>query len=54
MCEAYRRQYGCDFISAQPTNLYGPHDNFDLETGHVVAALIAKIHRAKLTRGIRG
>jgi GDP-L-fucose synthase len=47
MCAAYRRQYGCDFISAQPTNLYGPHDNFDLKTSHVVAALIAKTHHAK-------
>lgn len=47
MCAAYRRQFGCDFISAQPTNLYGPHDNFDPKGSHVVAALIAKIHRAK-------
>ncbi|MGD9730311.1 MAG: NAD-dependent epimerase/dehydratase family protein, partial [Nitrospiraceae bacterium] len=38
MCQAYRRQYGCDFIAAMPTNLYGPHDNFDLETSHVLAA----------------
>ena len=49
MCRAYRRQYGCDFISAMPTNLYGPHDNFDLESSHVVPALIAKAHRAKKT-----
>jgi GDP-L-fucose synthase len=49
MCAAYRRQFGCDFISAQPTNLYGPHDNFDLKSSHVVAALIAKIHQAKVT-----
>jgi GDP-L-fucose synthase len=47
LCQAYRRQYGCDFISAMPTNLYGPGDNFDLTQGHVAAALIAKIHRAK-------
>ena len=47
MCAAYRRQYGCDFISAQPTNLYGPHDNYDLMASHVVAALMAKAHRAK-------
>jgi GDP-L-fucose synthase len=47
MCQAYRRQYGCDFISAMPTNLYGPGDNYDLEQGHVVAALQMKIHRAK-------
>ncbi len=48
MCEAYRNQYGCDFISAQPTNLYGPGDNFDLESSHVIPALIAKVHQAKL------
>ena len=48
MCAAYRRQYGCDFISAQPTNLYGPHDNYDLLGSHVAAALLAKIHRAKV------
>ena len=47
MCRAYRRQYGCDFISAMPTNLYGPEDNFDLASSHVVPALIAKAHRAK-------
>jgi GDP-L-fucose synthase len=48
LCEAYRLQYGCDFISAMPTNLYGIGDNFDLQHGHVAAALIAKFHRAKL------
>ena len=47
MCQAYRRQYGCDFISAMPTNLYGPEDNYDLVSSHVVAALIAKAHIAK-------
>jgi len=47
LCEAYRQQYGCDFISAMPTNLYGIGDNFDLQHGHVAAALIAKFHRAK-------
>lgn len=47
LCEAFRRQYGCDFISAMPTNLYGIGDNFDLQQGHVAAALIAKFHRAK-------
>ncbi len=47
MCEAYRRQYGCDFISAQPTNLYGPGDNYDLASSHVLPALIAKAHHAK-------
>jgi len=45
-CQAYRRQYGCDFISAMPTNLYGPGDNFDLAKGHAVAALLRKIHEA--------
>jgi GDP-L-fucose synthase len=48
LCEAYRRQEGLDFISAMPTNLYGPHDNFDLETSHVLPALIRKAHQAKL------
>lgn len=49
LCQAYRRQYGCDFISVMPTNLYGPGDNFDLASSHVVPALIAKFHRAKMT-----
>jgi len=48
MCQAYRRQYGCDFISAMPTNLYGPGDNYDLETSHVVPALLRKAHEGKL------
>ena len=48
MCQAYRRQHGCDFISAMPTNLYGPHDNYDLMSSHVAAALLVKAHRAKL------
>jgi GDP-L-fucose synthase len=52
LCQAYRRQYGCDFISAMPTNLYGPGDNYDLESSHVAAALQVKIHRAK-TEGAR-
>jgi GDP-L-fucose synthase len=52
LCESYRRQYGCDFISAMPTNLYGPRDNFDLESSHVVPALMRKFHDAK-TRGER-
>jgi len=47
MCQAYRKQYGCDFIAAMPTNLYGPGDNFDLETSHVLPALLRKIHEAK-------
>jgi GDP-L-fucose synthase len=50
LCDAYRRQYGCDFISAMPTNLYGPNDNFDLESSHVIPALIAKIAAAKDNR----
>nr|WP_148125279.1 GDP-L-fucose synthase [Azospirillum doebereinerae] len=48
LCQAYRRQHGCDFVSAMPTNLYGIGDNFDLQGGHVAAALLAKIHRAKV------
>ncbi len=48
MCQAYRRQYGCDFISVMPTNLYGPGDNYDLETSHVLPALIRRFHEAKL------
>ncbi len=48
LCQAYRRQYGCNFISAMPTNLYGPGDNFDLENSHVLPALIRKFHLAKL------
>ena len=47
MCQAYRRQYGCDFISAMPTNMYGPNDNYDLTTSHVLPALIRKFHEAK-------
>ena len=48
LCQAYRRQYGCDFISAMPTNLYGPGDNFDLSSSHVVPALMRKFHEAGL------
>src|SRR5512133_271787 len=48
LCQAYRKQYGCDFISAMPTNLYGPFDNFDLNASHVLPALIRKFHDAKL------
>jgi GDP-L-fucose synthase len=47
LCQAYRRQHGCDFISVMPTNLYGPNDNFDLKTSHVLPALLAKAHHAK-------
>lgn len=50
MVECYARQYGCRFISAMPTNLYGPRDNFDLETSHVLPALIRRIHEAKVRR----
>ena len=49
LCQAYRRQYGADFISAMPTNLYGPGDNFDLLSSHVAPALIAKMHQAKVS-----
>jgi GDP-L-fucose synthase len=49
LCQAYRRQYGCDFVSVMPTNLYGPGDRYDAQGGHVVAALIMKIHAAKVT-----
>lgn len=47
LCENYRRQYGCDFISAMPTNLYGPNDNYDLQTSHVIPALLRKFIEAK-------
>jgi len=48
LCESYRLQYGCDFISAMPTNLYGPNDNYDLNNSHVLPALIRKFHEAKI------
>ena len=48
LCKFYRRQYGCDFISVMPTNLYGINDNFDLETSHVLPALLRKFHEAKI------
>jgi GDP-L-fucose synthase len=51
LCQAYRRQYGSDFISAMPTNLYGPEDNFDLSSSHVLPALIRKFHDAKQSGG---
>src|SRR5262249_22065853 len=47
LCQAYRGQHGCDFVSAMPTNLYGPGDQFDLAASHVVPALIRKLHEAK-------
>jgi GDP-L-fucose synthase len=49
LCAAYRRQHGSDFISAQPTNLYGPGDTYDLQASHVIPALLAKMHKAKVT-----
>ena len=48
MCQAYRRQYGCNFISAMPTNMYGPNDHYDLQNSHVLPALIRKFHEAKV------
>ena len=50
LCQAYRAQYGCNFISAMPTNLFGPNDNFDLESSHVLPALMRKFHDAKVDR----
>jgi GDP-L-fucose synthase len=50
MCQSYNRQYGTHFISAMPTNLYGPNDNFDLATSHVLAALVRKFHEAKTAK----
>jgi GDP-L-fucose synthase len=50
LCQAYRRQYGCDFISAMPTNMYGPNDNYDPENSHVLPALIRKFHEAKMAQ----
>lgn len=50
LCQAYRRQHGCDFIAAMPTNLYGPGDNFDLASSHVMPALIRKAHDARMER----
>jgi GDP-L-fucose synthase len=47
LCDAYRAQYGCNYISAMPTNLYGPHDNYDLKNSHVLPALLRKFHEAK-------
>jgi GDP-L-fucose synthase len=51
LCQAYRRQHGCDFIAAMPANLYGPGDNYDLASSHVLPALIRKAHEAKLSGG---
>lgn len=49
LCQAYRRQYGCDFISAMPTNMYGPNDNYDPQGSHVLPALIRRFHEAKVS-----
>jgi GDP-L-fucose synthase len=49
MCESFRRQYGCDYIAAMPTNLYGPNDNYDLQNSHVLPALLRKMHTAKMS-----
>jgi GDP-L-fucose synthase len=49
LCDAYRAQYGCNFVSVMPTNLYGPNDNYDLNNSHVLPALIRKFHEAKLS-----
>jgi GDP-L-fucose synthase len=48
MCDAYRSQYGCNFISVMPTNLYGPNDNYDMNNSHVLPALLRKFHEAKI------
>jgi GDP-L-fucose synthase len=50
MCDAYRDQYGCNFVSVMPTNLYGPNDNYDLNNSHVLPALLRKFHTAKITK----
>jgi GDP-L-fucose synthase len=50
MCDAYRSQYGCDFISVMPTNLYGPNDNYDLQNAHVLPSLVRKFHEAKMNK----
>ena len=50
LCDAYRAQYGCNFISVMPTNLYGPNDNYDLKSSHVLPAMIRKFHEAKINR----
>jgi len=53
LCQAYRRQFTCDFISAMPTNIYGPYDNYDLQNSHVLPALIRKFHEAKVAKAPR-
>ena len=51
LCQAYRKQFGCDFICAMPTNLYGPNDNYDLQSSHVLPAMIRRFHEAKIQSG---
>ena len=53
MCEACNRQYGTRFVAVMPTNLYGPYDNFDLQSSHVVPALLRKFHEVKLSGGVK-
>lgn len=53
MCDAYRKQYGCNFISVMPTNLYGLNDSYDLENSHVLPALLRKFHEAKLNKDVK-
>ncbi len=52
MCDSYRSQYGCNFVSVMPTNLYGPNDNYDLQTSHVMPAMIRKFHEAKVNKSV--
>ena len=52
MCDAYRSQYGCNFVSVMPTNLYGPNDNYDIKTSHVLPALIRRFHEAKVNNQV--
>jgi GDP-L-fucose synthase len=54
MCDYYREQYGCDFISLMPTNLYGPNDNYDLQNSHVIPAMLRKFHESKLKSNLSG
>ena len=53
LCESFKRQYGCNYIAAMPTNLYGPNDNYDLQNSHVLPALIRKMHQAKMNQDIQ-
>ena len=53
LCQAFRHQHGCDFVAVMPTNLYGPDDNFDQESGHVLPRLMARIHAARVADATR-